>query len=158
MSTKIACSEHVLFRLVKPYVHDGSMGIDKRPQLRPTSHGMCSDILPPRDCECRQFFPRLQASDNGDHLRLQHRSLKDNCHENIKWDSCIKIDREARSKVTWLSRLRVRRQIAGVSPRGNLHYDSWNLSPLGYDTQRQLHVWSSLITYGVVSGYHSLVD
>ena len=34
----------------------------------------------------RRFSPRLRTSDNGNRSRRHHQPLKDNRHENIKWD------------------------------------------------------------------------
>jgi len=81
-STKIACSKQVIFDIVEPWVHDS----DGRPRLRRTSHGMGHYISPPRDCDSTvspaiaNFWQRQPFV----------RPLKDDRHENIKWDPWMK--------------------------------------------------------------------
>ena len=53
-NTKMACSKHVIFDIVK-LVYDGSMEVDDRPRVRRTLHGMGHDISPPRDCDSTVF-------------------------------------------------------------------------------------------------------
>jgi len=67
---------------VEPWVHNASMEVDDRPRLRRTSHGMGHDISPPRDCDST-VFPAIA---NFWQRQLRDRPLKDNRHENIKWD------------------------------------------------------------------------
>ena len=128
-STKIAFSQHVIFDIVKPFVHDGSMEVDKTTAIVKTNfawHG-------PR----HSSSPRLQPVFSNCELlttatvRGHHRPLKDNWHENIKWNPCNRFPREATKQRDMVVKTR-RRQRAGVSPRGDLCYDSWSLSPLSY--------------------------
>jgi len=58
------------------------MEVDDRPRLWRTSHGMGHDISSPRDCDST-VFPAIA---NLWQRQLRDRPLKDNRHENIKWD------------------------------------------------------------------------
>ena len=74
-----------MFDIVELWVHDGTMQVDDRPRLRRTSHALALTYLLPVIAS-----PRLRTSDNGNRSRWQHRPLKDNRHENIKWDPWMK--------------------------------------------------------------------
>jgi len=104
------------------------MEVDGRPRLRRTSHGMGHGISPPHDCDLT-VFPAIASFWQ---RQPRDRPLKDNRHENIKWDPWKKDSPERQKAKRCGGPSTRRRQRAGVSLRGDLCYDSWSLSPLGY--------------------------